>query len=111
MNLQEYLMQLHETLNTGREAMNTLRRWLDSQSIKWVDHSDLSMKRTRFWVKGNEWSVIFGEYSYGGAQGLLEVWTKNVNNGEPLGHLSASEVIKLIEKEFDKNGNESDTQT
>ena len=97
-------MQIHEMLNTGREAMNTLRRWLDSQDIKWVDRSDQIMKRTHFWIGDNEWSVIFGEYSYGGAQGLLECWTKNVNNGEPLGYLSAADVIKLIEKEIKENG-------
>ena len=83
--------------------MKPLRKWLDEQGIKWTDNSDVGMIRTHFYINGKHWSVIFGAYSYGAEQGLLELWTQNVNGGEPLGFLTVDDITELIKKELKTN--------
>ena len=86
--------------------MEKLREYLDFEKIEWRDDSDLIsmwyMCRTKFEVNGNEFSVINGVGSYGGAmiggtnQGLLEMWINQ--KGEPIGYLNADDVIEAIKK-------------
>lgn len=90
------------------EEMKKLREYLDTKNIEWKDDSEeLSsyyMCRTKFFVDGNEFSVINGVGSYGGAvlggknQGLLELWINR--KGEPQGYLTADNVIERI-KEYE----------
>ena len=87
------------------EEMIKLREYLDAVKIKWRDDSECLgtewyMHRTKFEINGNEFSVINGVGSYGGAmiggknQGFLEMWINQ--KGEPEGYLTADDVIKAI---------------
>jgi len=93
------------------EEMQKLRDWLDNNGIEWHDHSSNAipelfwMCRTKFYIKGNEFSVINGIGSYGGKRyasaknhGLLELWINQ--KGEPQGYLTADNVIERI-KEYE----------
>lgn len=85
------------------QEMIKLRQMLDDMGIKWEDVSshyevkeitiDLSIYRTHFEHKGRHISVIIGHGTYGGNEGLLEMWD---GNGEPEGYLTAEEVIERI---------------
>ena len=88
--------------------MKKLRDYLDSTCIPWEDKSEvgqhLQIERTHFFVKKNgcKWSVIHGFGTYGGwstyeiDKGLLELLAEDVNNGEPVGYLTAEDVICWI---------------
>ena len=90
------------------KEMSKLRQYLDDKGIKWVDVSSndsLWICRTHFELNGLRWSVIHGYGTYGGIriidandQGLLELMTNAVNNGEPIGWLTADNVIGYIEQ-------------
>ena len=91
------------------EEMKKLREYLDDHKIQWKDDSSEScglwMCRTHFTVRKNFWSVINGYGSYGGFdtfspknKGLLELMTNEVNGGEPVGYLTADEVIRYMEE-------------
>lgn len=81
--------------------MKKFRSILDKHGIEWHDMSDLSICRTRFRYKDNEWSVIHGHGTYGGwtafeeDAGLLEVYAVNSNN-EPEGWMTAQEVWEHV---------------
>lgn len=85
------------------EEMNILREILTNRGIKWSDRSDkpgfplldLAIYRTRFNHNGVEWSVISGFGTYGGDKGLLEVM---IGSGDPVGHLTAADVVNLMDK-------------
>lgn len=95
------------------KEMQKLRDYLDNKGIEWRDNSDELANaitgiwficRTRFELNRNIWSVVNGNGTYGGVDiftgknaGLLELMTNSVNDGEPVGHLTADEVIKYIE--------------
>lgn len=88
------------------EEMRKLRQMLDEREIEYTDASNegfLPMTRTHFTYEGNFWSVIHGYGSYGGYsqfnddEGLLELMTNAVNGGDPVGHLTAEEVIEYME--------------
>lgn len=74
---------------------------LDSKGIAW--HSRNDMEIGIFRVKGKmrgdgrwaEFSVIWGNGTYGEEQGLLEVM---VNRNEPTGYLTAEEALQEIER-------------
>lgn len=91
------------------EEMKKLRGYLDEHKIQWTDASSQNcsfwMCRTHFILRKNHWSVINGFGSYGGFstfspknEGLLELMTSEVNGGEPVGHLTADEVIRYMEE-------------
>lgn len=115
MNFQRVLHKYHADWHTGKTEMLRLRWYLTNNNIKWEDASDYDKEnsdvyhdegntilRTHFKIRENQWSVIFGECSYGSEAGCLELWTKEVNNGEPMGWLSAENIIDYI-KRGDKN--------
>lgn len=88
------------------KEMKKLRKYLDDNKIEWWDDSSISamfwMVRTKFHYKGREFSVINGVGSYGGCvtvdcknNGLLECM---IDGREPIGHLTAKEVIEKIER-------------
>lgn len=101
--------------------MQALRDYLTENRISWYDLSEDSefpgmpnlsqyMCRTHFTINDQYISVINGSFSYGGVsiydnenKGLLELWADKVNNGQPLGYLTAEDVIKIIE-ELKKEG-------
>jgi hypothetical protein len=86
------------------DEMLKLRNVLNSRGVEWVDRTekpsfsllDLTIYRTWFMYKGKEWSVISGYGSYGGEKGLLEVMVDDYN---PMGSLTAQEVIMLMDGE------------
>lgn len=87
------------------KEMEKLRKALDKNAISWEDASEngiLPITRTHFEYKGYEWSVIHGFGTYGGWNsidpdaGLLEIMSSAVNGGEPLGWLTAKEVMDLV---------------
>lgn len=110
------------------DEMLKLREALDNRGIEWKDEStictqqmiddmvktgiakkyaDSTMYRTHFWHKGWFYSVIHGRGSYGGVHilsgydaGLLECKCDKVNGGEPLGYLTADDVINIIDDKF-----------
>lgn len=96
------------------EEMQKLRDWLDENSIEWVDDStnmphlefmNYWICRTKFEYSGCEWSVINGCGTYGGFrayerrnQGLLEIRTSCVNDGDPIGFLTFEHLKKYLEQ-------------
>lgn len=106
------------------EEMQKLRDMLDNRGVKWYDvssitsnqmvmqlmqkgidqnYADTTMWRTHFEYDGYKYSVIHGYGSYGGKDpftghdsGLLECMTEKVNGGEPLGCLTAAEVLNIM---------------
>lgn len=87
------------------EEMKKLRDYLDTAGIPWEDYSqggDYPIERTRFYINGCMWSVIHGFGTYGGYstfepdKGLLELMAGDINGGEPIGWLTAEEVIRWI---------------
>ena len=93
------------------KQMQQLRYLLDKKNIEWEDDTEVEnnhiwISRTYFTYKNNNYSVINGFGTYGGISyvegknhGLLELMCPGVNNGEPLGWLTAEECIKVIEGE------------
>ena len=51
----------------------------------------------------NDFDVICNKYSYGGKDGLLEMWDKNSEDGDTIGYLTAKDVIAYILKNFENN--------
>ena len=87
------------------KEMVKFRQMLDENGIEWKDASSpvfLPMWRTHFHYRGYEWSVIHGYGSYGGYsryaqdEGLLELMSCAVNNGDPVGRLTAEDAMKLV---------------
>lgn len=88
------------------DEMIKLRKLLTLYGIEWHDASEnfpLQIDRTHFDYKGYKWSVINGYGTYGGFgifsdknMGLLELISAAVNDGEPIGYLTASQVITFV---------------
>ena len=109
------------------KEMIKLRQELDRKGIKWRDvssitpeilidemvskgidrlYADTTMFRTHFEYGGYKYSVVYGYGSYGGKDaftghdgGLLECMTEAFNGGEPVGCLTAAEVLNIMEQE------------
>lgn len=107
------------------EEMEKLREMLTERGIKWEDassitpdeviqrciehgidkyHADSTMYRTHFEAGGNKYSVVYGYGSYGGYDpfngddpGLLECMTSTLNGGEPVGGMTAGDVMDVID--------------
>jgi len=89
--------------------MIKLREGLTKLGIEWWDASDpdyydLSIQRTHFAIAGNRWSVVHGYGTYGGYSlwrdkddYLLELMTTSVNDGNPVGYLTADDVLNILE--------------
>lgn len=89
------------------EEMVRLRNLLDENGIPWVDKSerytypkegDFEIDRTHFEFRGYYWSAINGCGTYGEEEGLIELMSTAVNDGEPIGYLTADEVMDLVVK-------------
>lgn len=83
--------------------MIKFRDLLDQNNIKWNDKSDEGfIDRTHFYYRGYFFSIINGYGTYGGCnfygnnEGLLEFMSNCINGGEPIGHLTADEAIKIV---------------
>ena len=96
--------------------MEDLREYLTKHNIEWWDKSytkdEYWICRTHFMINHNNWSVIHGFGTYGGICTfsnrdwcLLELMTSALNGGEPIGNLSAKQVIEYIEQEIKGNEN------
>lgn len=92
--------------------MKLFREMLDSENIQWHDASEPEdslcyICRTHFKHRGYDWSVIHGFGSYGGPsyiyndKGLLELMSGAVNNGEPIGFLTAEQAMQYVRGEVD----------
>lgn len=107
------------------EEMKKLRQLLDERGIEWKDasaivpdkvikkiiecgidkyHADSTVYRTHFEVDGNNYSVIYGYGTYGGYDpfsgddpGLLECMTSALNAGEPVGGMTAGDVLDVVD--------------
>lgn len=89
--------------------MERLRMMLDYNGLEWADKSDnkipeMAIERTHLYFGGILCSIIHGYGTYGGYnsfterdEGLLELMCEKVNDGEPLGELTADDVIVIIE--------------
>lgn len=90
------------------DEMKKLRKWLDKEGIEWEDNTEKNycsgwMVRTYFTYKDNFVSVVNGYGSYGGFssfhpknEDLLEMM---VSENEPIGRLTADQVITYLEKQ------------
>lgn len=93
-------------MNIPKE-MSKLRTTLTAMGIRWYDKSetffitgidtDFSIYRTKYKYKGSEYSVICGHGTYGGDEGLLEVWINR--KGEPTGWHTADDIIAMMKGE------------
>ena len=90
------------------KEMRELRKMLDAEGIDWHDKSEFGLCpiwRTHFEHRGYHWSVIHGYGTYGGFtsidadKGLLEVMSDAINNGEPVGWLTAERVMQYVRGE------------
>lgn len=107
------------------EEMVKLREELDKRGIEWEDKSfivseeaiedaarkgigrkvaDCSIYRTHFQVGEYFYSVIYGYGTYGGVDPcfavdleLLECMTEKTNGGEPVGWLTAEDVMAIVD--------------
>ena len=93
------------------KEMELLRKMLDDNNIEYDDNSQHGLfwiTRTQFNYRGYYWSVIHGFCTYGGYstfekdKGLLELMSDAVNNGEPIGFLTAKEVFSYVKGGDDK---------
>ena len=108
------------------EEMKKLRNALTERGIAWEDKSsivpethiskvmeigisrnyaDTSNFITHFEINGNKWSVINWYGTYGGYDaftgknyGMLECMASCVNNGDPVGNLTAEAVMQMVEQ-------------
>lgn len=110
------------------EEMKKLREMLTERGIEWKDasaivpdeviqqsiaygidkyHADSTIYRTHFETGGNKYSVIYGYGSYGGYNPfngddpeLLECMTSALNGGEPVGNMTAADIINVIDWKY-----------
>lgn len=96
------------------DEMTRFRHLLNENGIKWIDASSMmpdkrlskyNIVRTHFSYNGYKWSVIHGYGTYGGHNfitgendDLLELMSDAVNNGEPIGWLTAEDVFEYVKK-------------
>ena len=89
--------------NDMPEEMTRLRTMLNALGVKWVDNStkypiiddiDMNIYRTYYDYKGSSYSVICGAATYGGDEGLLEVWIDR--EGDPTGWHTADDVLAMM---------------
>ena len=90
------------------EEMAKLRTTLTAMGVHWYDDTetfpiitgidtDFGIYRTKYKYKGSEYSVICGHGTYGGDEGLLEVWISR--KGEPTGWHTADDIIAMMKGE------------
>lgn len=110
------------------EEMKKLREMLTERGIEWKDvssivpdeviqrciehgidkyHADSTIYRTHFETGGFKYSVIYGYGTYGGYNpfngdnpGLLECMTSELNDGCPVGYMTAEDVINVIDGKY-----------
>lgn len=104
------------------KEMELFRKMLDDNGIEWHDASDMGVcpiTRTRFGYRGCDWSVIHGYGTWGGYSrfrrddGLLELMSGAVNDGDPVGYLTAKEAFDYVignNKEEAITKHEADTE-
>lgn len=85
------------------DEMIKLRKELDKLGVPWEDRSEvgdgmLGIYRTHFYIDKNRWSVICGSGTYGHEAGALELMTSAINGGDPVGWLSAENVIEKVKE-------------
>lgn len=88
------------------EEMKKFRAMLDAEHIEWADASEIGaypISRTHFSYRNFNWSVIHGYGSYGGIclltnkdNGLLELMSHAVNDGDPVGWLTAEQAMEYV---------------
>lgn len=90
------------------EEMARLRAMLTEMGVEWRDDSsihlfknpyvgNMDIYRMKYKYKGYEYSVICGYGTYGGDEGLLEVWIDR--KGEPTGWHTADDIIAMMKGE------------
>lgn len=88
------------------EEMENFRQMLNEEGIEWEDASSTDWwptNRTHFDHRGFKWSVIHGYGTYGGFnpltdqdEGLLELMSDAVNDGDPVGWLTAEQAMEYV---------------
>lgn len=95
-------------VDRAQEVMDTLRDVLDVDGIKWENKSPdakefeggtFVLLRTHITYRGKFYSVILGTGTHGWEDYKLELLSDQVNDGNPVGNLTVTEVIDIM-----KNG-------
>lgn len=108
--VEDWLLEISERRIRLTKEMKSLRRMLDEKGIEWIDafspelpDHKYQIYRTHFSYRGYKWSVVHGYGTYGGYSpldsidgGLLELMSDAVNDGDPIGWLTAEEAMKYI---------------
>lgn len=83
--------------------MIKFRKLLDQNNINWHDASDFYIDRTHLEYRNYKFSIVNGLGTYGGYikdqsknKGLLELMSNAINEGEPVGELTAEEALKIV---------------
>lgn len=92
------------------QELKRLQAMLQAEGVpcEWfTDGAGAALKLPGFmeWYEGGgpRASVIETPYSYGGKQGLLEVWIRNGRDrSEPVGWLTAEQVMEKLRREYIK---------
>ena len=101
-------------IERAQEVVDTLRDILDVDGIKWEDHSTtprelggmvVVLLRTHIIYRGKFYSVIIGTGTYGGENYRLELMSDAVNNGDPIGSLTVTEVIDILKNGYNPKMN------
>ena len=80
------------------KEMDKLVEWLTGHNISFTRKRLYDGEQVLFVYKGTKYSCVCHSHSYGGIDGLLELWAYE-RHIEPTGFFTGKEVIKLVNKE------------
>lgn len=80
-----------------RKEMDKLVEWLTGHNISFTRKRFGDGDQVLFAYHGTKYSCICHSYSYGGIDGLLELWAYE-RHTEPIGYLTSKEAIKILVK-------------
>lgn len=80
-----------------RKEMDKLVGWLTRQNISFTRKRLYDGEQVLFAYKGINYSCVCHSHSYGGVDGLLELWAYE-RHLEPIGFLTVEEAIKILVK-------------
>lgn len=81
------------------KAIEELRKRFIAENIPFENDNDTRMERIKVPTVNNwKFSIIFGKWSYGFKEGLLEMWDKSEE--DPRGYMTAEEVFEYVKEKM-----------